>query len=589
VGGNNAGKSTVCEALDLVLGPERLYRRPIVDEHDFHQGRYINGDGSPVEIQIEALLVDLSDEAEIRFHRHLRRWNEKKGCFADETGEGPAAGDENGTCWALPVRFIGRYDPEEDDFIGNTFFAHPIQDLEEEDEENRLGAGLKLFARDSKRLCGFVFLRSLRTGSRALSLQRGSLLDTVLKLGGSGLNEMWQDSLSRLRKLDPAIGEIPQLKKIRSAIETRMTEFVNLSKGPELTAFFASNLTRDHLREVVRFFIGSEYSGCLIPFQRLGTGAVNMLVFALLTFIAELKEKKSVIFAMEEPEIALPPYTQRRVVRFVLGEMGQAVVTSHSPYIIEQFEPEQIVMVTRNSCSQLRGTPIDVREIKPKIFKAERKQFAEAILGRAVLIVEGSTESGVFLEASSVMESSLGANHYNHLDLAGVSIFNAGGEGSVPRYGPIFKALGKLTFAFYDKSNQPIPQDSIDKLSYYTRHWESPFTGTENLLVNEMDMHILKNFLNAAKNRFDYPRHLEKLSKDMSEQKIKELTTEVLRSRKGDANAYASLLIRQCTDASQLPRTIRTILEEINQITSSIAGDPKESCYSNTNDYQFSG
>ena len=35
VGGNNSGKSTVCEALDLFLGPERLYRRPIVDEHDF--------------------------------------------------------------------------------------------------------------------------------------------------------------------------------------------------------------------------------------------------------------------------------------------------------------------------------------------------------------------------------------------------------------------------------------------------------------------------------------------------------------------------------------------------------------------------
>jgi putative ATP-dependent endonuclease of OLD family len=36
VGGNNVGKSTVCEALDLILGPERQYRRPVVDEHDFH-------------------------------------------------------------------------------------------------------------------------------------------------------------------------------------------------------------------------------------------------------------------------------------------------------------------------------------------------------------------------------------------------------------------------------------------------------------------------------------------------------------------------------------------------------------------------
>jgi len=47
VGGNNTGKSTVCEALDLVLGPERLFRRPVIDEHDFHKGLYLDKDGNP--------------------------------------------------------------------------------------------------------------------------------------------------------------------------------------------------------------------------------------------------------------------------------------------------------------------------------------------------------------------------------------------------------------------------------------------------------------------------------------------------------------------------------------------------------------
>ena len=40
VGGNAVGKSTVCEALDLVLGLERLYRRPVIDEYDFYAARY---------------------------------------------------------------------------------------------------------------------------------------------------------------------------------------------------------------------------------------------------------------------------------------------------------------------------------------------------------------------------------------------------------------------------------------------------------------------------------------------------------------------------------------------------------------------
>lgn len=59
VGGNNIGKSTVCEALDLVLGPERLYRRPVIDEHDFYNGRYKEDDGSSRDIVIRVVLTNL--------------------------------------------------------------------------------------------------------------------------------------------------------------------------------------------------------------------------------------------------------------------------------------------------------------------------------------------------------------------------------------------------------------------------------------------------------------------------------------------------------------------------------------------------
>ncbi len=217
VGGNNTGKSTICEALDLVLGPERLYRRPVVNEHDFYKSTYLDNDGKPLEIRIEAILLDISDEARRRFNNHLRRWNDITACFADEENAGPEAGDADGTCWALPVVFIGRYDPVEDDFVGNTFFAHPQGDVTNNEEEAvKLGAGLQWFSREHKRLFGFLYLRTLRTGSRALSLQRGSLLDTVLRISGAGLDKMWQHTLDRLQGLHPPIGDIAQLKKIRT-------------------------------------------------------------------------------------------------------------------------------------------------------------------------------------------------------------------------------------------------------------------------------------------------------------------------------------------------------------------------------------
>src|SRR5258708_16986006 len=41
IGDNNTGKSTILEALDLVLGPDRLSRPSPIDEHDFHLGSYL--------------------------------------------------------------------------------------------------------------------------------------------------------------------------------------------------------------------------------------------------------------------------------------------------------------------------------------------------------------------------------------------------------------------------------------------------------------------------------------------------------------------------------------------------------------------
>jgi putative ATP-dependent endonuclease of the OLD family len=38
IGDNNTGKTTILEALDLALGPDRLSRTPPVNEHDFFQG-----------------------------------------------------------------------------------------------------------------------------------------------------------------------------------------------------------------------------------------------------------------------------------------------------------------------------------------------------------------------------------------------------------------------------------------------------------------------------------------------------------------------------------------------------------------------
>lgn len=573
VGGNNAGKSTVCEAIDLVLGPERLYRRPVIDEHDFHNGIYVDGEGGAIEVRIDVVLTALTAEEQRRFgDQHLRLWDNVAGEFIDEEVGGIDRADDDDVEWALPVCFIGRYEQDEDDFVGNTFFCHPEPVLAELDDEVAvaLGGGMSEFRRVHKRLAGFIYLRALRTGSRALSLQRGSLLDTILQLSGDGSAEMWKDTLGKLTNLDPAVGDVPQLKEVRDNLRERLGRFVNLAPGDDSAAFFASDLTRQHLREVVRLFVATQPSDHLVPYVKQGTGSVNLLVFALLTIIADLKGKHSVIFAMEEPEIALPPHTQRRVTRYVLREMGQSIVTSHSGPVIEQFEPENIVMLHREG-PELVGTPIDPTKVKRKTYLSNRRQFAEAVLARGVLVVEGATEAVVFPAVSAVLERV--RTDYTHLDFAGVSVFATSGDGEVDKFGPIFKSLGKATYGVCDKPNGIASEAVVANRAQFDGFWESQELGIENVLIKGMPVETLRKFLAHVSDRSDYPTNYAYYDPLMEDAEVPGLVFKVLKARKGEAYAYAAVLINECESESELPKELVDILVHIDN---DLSADPED-------------
>ena len=58
---NNVGKSTVCEAIELVLGPDRPSRTPPVEEFDFLNPHYLEQDGG-TPIEFDVTLTELSEE-----------------------------------------------------------------------------------------------------------------------------------------------------------------------------------------------------------------------------------------------------------------------------------------------------------------------------------------------------------------------------------------------------------------------------------------------------------------------------------------------------------------------------------------------
>lgn len=172
IGGNNVGKSTICEALDLVLGPDRLNRVPPVDEFDFRNANYLAEDGeTPVPIRIEVVLTDLTEDIRNLCAANLEFWHKAEQRLLTE-GEIELV-DHPDVEPCLRLVTTARYDIEEDQFVARTTYGRANEEAGEEAKPIPIRV---------KRAIGYLYLRTIRTGSRALSLERGSLLDNILLL-----------------------------------------------------------------------------------------------------------------------------------------------------------------------------------------------------------------------------------------------------------------------------------------------------------------------------------------------------------------------------------------------------------------------
>lgn len=496
IGDNNTGKSSVLEAIDLALGPDRLSRRPPVDEHDFYQGNYLpaaspeGGEGeaqpSTPQIRVEVTITNLSAEQEARFGESIEWLDTAADVFYEAPN--PAGVDAANVKAALRVTFIGAYDTDEDDFTGNTYFT---RSLTEEETPTP-------FSKKDKQHCGFLFLRSLRTGSRALSLEHGSLLDIILRLKEIR-PQMWEGTISTLAAFDVASDPAIGISGVLDSIDNSLKKYVPREWGvkPHLKV---SNLTREHLRKVVTAFIATGTGDHAAPFFRQGTGTINMLVLAMLSQIAE--DKQNVIFAMEEVETAIPPYAQKRIVHELRKLAAQSLFTSHSPYVLEEFKLDETVILSRSDDGELSQAKITLPEsVKHKRYRQEfRTRFCEGLLSRRVLIAEGATEATSFPVAARRL-SELDPATYASLEALGVCVIDAGTESQIADLASLYRSLGKRTFALCDKQTDPAKAAIEAQVDRLFMHDEK---GIENL--------ILKNTTQAALDRFadklDWPPHL---------------------------------------------------------------------------------
>lgn len=547
IGLNNVGKSTICEALELALGADRQSRNPVVEEFDFYNAGYLDEKEEPKPILIEVLLTNVTPTVERACFDHLERWSLSQRKILGEGEIGQVDGAD--MVWCLRLLTVARYNKEEDEFEASTHYAKTYDPNEE--QESRV-------PRNIRRSFGFLYLRALRTGTRALSLERGSLLDVILRMQ-SLQTGIWEKLRKRLDTLTPPIEEgTAALGPILKAIEKRLAEYIPMTKPGEATRLFVSQLTREHLRKTVSFFLTINEDQRPVPFQEVGAGTLNTLVLALLTFIAELKTE-NVIFAIEEPEIALPPHTQRRIAKYLLEKTTQCFVTTHSPYVLECFEPERITILRRSIDGVVNGKRVTLQSgVKGKTYKSYiRRGFAEAMLGRGVIVVEGLTEQVALQSVAGAMEAY--QPEYFPLDLSGVSIVCADGDGKMAEFGRFFVSLEMPTFGFMDKKKrQPKDIESLSNAGFQLLK-ETNFAGMETLLANEIPLGKQWEYLEYLReNELAPTAGLPKAQP--SDDQIREYTIKILKEGKGLGRAAE--LIDRCEN-DELPSTLVEFLKTI--------------------------
>ena len=439
---------------------------------------------------------------------------------------------------ALRVTFIGRYDPLEDDFEGKTYFATSLED----------GNEPEFFGKRDKQRCGFLYLRSIRTGTRALSLERGSLLDIILRLKEIR-PKMWEQTLSALGNFD--VGSDPEagLSGVLESIDAALSKYVPHEWGtrPHLRV---TRLTRQHLREVISAFIATGRGEHAAPYYRQGSGTINMLLAGhALTDRRGKAERNFCDGRARGSDPALCSKENRSRAEKVSGAVHCNVAFAvHPRRICHKRDARSKPCGERHSYSSFYRPP---REREAKALPAG---IPDTILRSFVVapgfVAEGATEAAA-LPAVARRLSELNPTVYTSLEGLGITTLDAGSDTQIADLAALYKSLGKETFAVCDHQ-EPEAKAAIEAVARLFMHSESDI---EDL--------VLKNTAKTALQRFAgtlaWPPHLKKNYPDLTVNTASALR-DYFQWSKG--NWGLADFLAQCTEG-EIPEWLREVCREL--------------------------
>lgn len=399
IGRNNSGKSSLINAIHLVLGSK--------------DPRYMNLDETfyydvNQELLIEVTLVttDLNDIWD------LPTTKKNKGIFAGKFKKDPMSAQITLTInqkldGSISDKFLIR--------VGGFPVHQNVTDL-----RNALGKN--------------VIALPNRSAKEDLSASKWTSFGMLMKsiLESSPRYKELQDHLEQINIL---IEEMLNAEKTQILSSSQIITFIEDIKFQLTKENKPSELLRNlelFVKENNKFFHISDT----------GTGTQSTIIIAILELALKHKTTKSKLLCIEEPELFIHPQGVRflsQLINRIIDETNcQVIVSSHSPIFISGLDPRSIVRIEKTKdgsiIHQLSGTFVDEDN---KIKRTLNSENSEMFFSSMVVLVEGETEKILFNELSENLKSDDGRdlNYFKN----NCSVCSVGGKENIGNYIEILK------------------------------------------------------------------------------------------------------------------------------------------------------
>jgi putative ATP-dependent endonuclease of the OLD family len=414
LGGGDVGKTTILDAIGLLLSPTNP---PTLADTDYH-GRAIEAGFS-----IEAV-VSLPAKSAINQQTKPSwpwDWNGIDAVVPSIDGDAAIKGEP---VYRLRVR--GTEDLE---------LVYEI--VQPDGTTDNLTVGLR-------RSIGLVRLSGDDRNDRDLRLVQGSALDRLLS------DKALRSRLaSELAKRDVAEQLTDDAKKALEALD-QVFKKKSLPDKLDLAITGGQGLSISAL-----IGLTANREGVQLPLASWGSGTRRFAALA----IAEQNQGEAPITLVDEVERGLEPYRQRVLLNSLLGEESQVFLTTHSPSAISAAAGANLWYIDHAG---------KIGQLTSQEIAKHRKIDPETFLARLAVVAEGSTEFGF---VGALLEKVLGSSLQNY----GVHVTDGGGNATTLG---ILEALatGGLRFAGFADDEGQYPtrwQNLTQQLGTLLFRWKS--------------------------------------------------------------------------------------------------------------------